>query len=207
MSHLVILHAPLTHAAANAFVGKFRVQSLHAPPAVPHVVSEFATQGPVLVAQQPVAHDCAVHWHEPLTQVVPLPHALPHVPQLALSSSVPLAHAHVPPAQCSPCVHTLPQVPQLLSSPKVPPWHAHAPLVHCSPWLHTLPQVPQLPLSPRLPLLHLQTEPLHFSPSMHAAKHEPQFWESLVVSTHPPPHCEPVGAEQLSEHEVPLHVA
>jgi hypothetical protein len=64
--------------------------------------------------------------HLPALQVCPLPHAMPHAPQLVASvirllhvpeqSVWPLAQAHWPALQVCPLPHAMPHVPQLAAS-------------------------------------------------------------------------------------------
>ncbi len=80
----------------------------------------------------------------PSLQVSPVPHALPQVPQFAVSvfTSVhpalhfvlPVSHVHAPPLQVSPVPHAVPHLPQLAGSVLV---FTHDPLHGVSP-------VPQL---------------------------------------------------------------
>src|SRR5438874_1177377 len=95
--------------------------------------------------------------------LTPVPHLLPHAPQLfgstpittqaPLHSCSPTGHPHVPLPHVAPPVHLMPQPPQLLlslsSSTHVPPqlfWPPaqHVPSWQLSPTGHELPQVPQL---------------------------------------------------------------
>ncbi len=81
-AQVVTWHWPeAVHVAPVAFGGRGLVQSVHAPPPVPHAVGELL-QGPVGEAQQPFAQVVASHWHSPLMQAVPGLHANPHAPQL-----------------------------------------------------------------------------------------------------------------------------
>ena len=83
----------------------------------------------------------------PSLQVSPVPHALPQVPQFAVSVLVsahpllhlvlPVSHAHAPPLQVSPVPHALPHLPQ---------W-AGSLLVFTQEPLHSVSPVPQLAVS------------------------------------------------------------
>jgi hypothetical protein len=131
-----------------------------------------------------------------LEQIWPPVQAFPQEPQLLASvcrftqlvpqSVVPLGQTQLPLEQIAPPVQALPQVPQLyeslLRSVQVPlpqfaePAGQQIPLEQTWPLPHAGP-FPQV----QVPAVHVSAVPLQATP------HFPQFWVSLVRSTHAPP--------------------
>lgn len=108
-----------------------------------------------------------------MLQLCPIGHALPHIPQLALSDCVLI---HVP-----------------LQS-RCPAAQPHAPAVHPWPAGHAVPQAPQfarsvckfahnLPQSD-WPAAHTHVPAVQVCPAPHAVPHAPQFIMLVAVSTH-----------------------
>lgn len=133
------------------------VQMAHAPPAVPHALTELAWHCPA--EQHPSGHDVALHTHTLFTQVspaaqAPAPHCPPHPSPAPQSAPVqsgthalqpPLLHDR-PAAHTSPAQHTCPLPPQ---ETQLPATQVVVPAVHAT---HCAPAVPQAPGS--VPLAH-----------------------------------------------------
>jgi hypothetical protein len=133
----------------------------------------------------------ALHWHIPLKQLLPVPHELPHVPQLAgsnaVTTQVPLQSVwkgwhigrHIPKLQTWLDVQALPQLPQLAGSccrrthvfPHFvnPAWHVQLELMQV-PLVHAALQLPQL-LESDAGLM--QMPPQRMKPLGHALWHTP----------------------------------
>lgn len=143
----------------------------------------------------PTLHPALVH--DPLSQTSPVPHLVPHVPQLfgsvavsvhsPLQSACPAAHWQVPLVQLCPLTHVVPHAPQLVlsdfRSTHAPP-HAESPVAH---------------EAAHAPLLHTGVAPEHFVPQ------PPQLFGSLLVSMHTPPQSVvPAGQTHLLALHSPL---
>ena len=147
------------------FVGSLRVSTHDTPVSVVHTVRP-PPHAPVL--------------HEPLSQTMPAPQTVPHLPQLRGSAFdthasphfiVSGLHVHAPASHTSEAPQRLPQSPQLFASFLT---SVHAPA-----------QVFAGAAHPQAPATHDGVTPLQALP------HVPQFAGSVVVSTQRPPHIAP----------------
>ncbi len=170
-------------------VGQTHVEAVHDPNCAHTVPQEPQLLRSLVRSAHEPLHMVAggVHEHAPPVQVPPVPQLVPQEPQLAASVlvsvhlppqtvGVELGHVQTPLVQLAPEAHTVLQEPQCNGSEDVS--------MHPTPGQSTLP----------VPQTHAVTPPtvLQVEPGPQVTPHAPQFFESVLVSTHAPPHS--VGA-------------
>jgi hypothetical protein len=93
--------APQTHEPLLQPSASVELHALHAPPPVPHVVTDCGVH--VLPLQQPFGHDVTSHVHRPAMQCCPAVHCAfaphLHVPPLHVSARTESHATHVPPPE------------------------------------------------------------------------------------------------------------